>query len=423
MNLQRAIILAFIMFVTPAVTLETVDGRTAGKFSQIDADRARLDSLRAQGYEALYNLDYEGARRLFKEMTQLFPDHPAGPQSLAATLWVEEFNRSRQLQASLYSTESLYARSDKVDPRTLEQFRSWTRTAKSLAEARLRRNPKEVEALYFLGATDGLKAVFTAAVEQRYRAALADGSRAVERHKEVLKLDPSLRDAELTIGMYNYVVGSLPFPLKVLASLGGVRGSKKRGLEMLERVAKDGRWARDMARTLLVDIYKREKRWPEAVALTRELAAKYPRNYLFHLQAADAIIVEAIDMRQKGSATSAANAKAREAFSIFETLLKEGSPHHAAAKRASDVIHFRYGEVLLLAGEPQRASEEFLSAATATDVEPSLATMARLRRAQSLDLAGKRREALIEYEIVLKRPNVNGSHEESRRGLRSPYRK
>jgi Tfp pilus assembly protein PilF len=48
---------------------------------------ARLDSLRAEGYEALYNLDYEGARKRFREMMQIAPEHPSGPQCFAASLW------------------------------------------------------------------------------------------------------------------------------------------------------------------------------------------------------------------------------------------------------------------------------------------------------------------------------------------------
>src|SRR5688572_13460968 len=55
---------------------------------------AQLDTLRAEGYAALYNLDYEGARRRFQKMVDLAPEHPAGAQSMAASLWVEQLNES-----------------------------------------------------------------------------------------------------------------------------------------------------------------------------------------------------------------------------------------------------------------------------------------------------------------------------------------
>src|SRR6266550_9295564 len=136
MGFQKQIILLLIVFATSGISF----AQTVQKVSAGDVDRARLDDLRVQGYEALYSLDYETANRRFKEMVRLFPDHPAGPQCLAATLWLQELNRSRHRQASLYSTESFYTSEDKADPHLVEQFRLWTRTAKLLAEARLRPN-------------------------------------------------------------------------------------------------------------------------------------------------------------------------------------------------------------------------------------------------------------------------------------------
>src|SRR5262245_40310961 len=68
--------------------------------------QARLDTLRAEGYEALYNLDYETARNRFQKMVELAPDNPAGPQCMAASLWVQQLNQSWELKATLYSTSA-----------------------------------------------------------------------------------------------------------------------------------------------------------------------------------------------------------------------------------------------------------------------------------------------------------------------------
>jgi len=242
--------------------------------------RARLDTLRAEGYEALYNLDYETARTRFKKMIDLAPDHPAGAQCYASSLWVQQLNEAWKLKASLYSDNAKDAKS-RVDRKQADEFKRWTRQAKQLSEARLRKDPKDVEALYFLGAAEGLEAAFAAGVERKFMPAFRSGTDAVERHRAVLKLAPDFHDAELTIGLMNYVVGSLPLPAKMLAATMGVRGSKKRGLEALERVAKEGKWARDLARMMLIDLYKREKRFDDAANVARELAEKYPRNDLF----------------------------------------------------------------------------------------------------------------------------------------------
>jgi hypothetical protein len=385
-----------------------------------DADRARFDELRKSGFEALYNLDYEEARRNFKELARLFPDHPAGPQFLAAGLWAQTLNESRRLQSGLYNSDSFYASTeDQVDPRTVAQFREWTRAAKQLAEARLKRDPKDTEALYFLGATEGLKAAFATAVQRSFMGALKDGSNSVDRHREVIKLDPNFHDAELTIGLYDYVVGSLPLPVKLLASLTGARGSKKRGLQTLERVAREGRFAQDDARALLIVLYKREGRFNDALAAARELSAKYPRSYLLKLEAADALMSQATVERKADRPGEAAQAQ-REALSIFNDLLRSNTTRDAAS-RALDLIHVRYAEALLADGQNGQAAKEFLAAAGVSGAEQGLATMAHLRAAQSLDLAGKRNEALAQYRVVLARPNVYDAHDEARQGLREPY--
>jgi len=420
MSFQRQILQLLIVFALTGVCF----ARPAVLARSGNAEKTNLDDLRAEGYEALYSLDYETANRKFKEMVRLFPDHPAGPQSMAATLWLQELNRSRYRQASLYSTESFYGDEEKVDPRLKEQFRFWTGTATRLAHARLQSNSRDVEAIYFLGVTEGLKAVFAAGVERKFRAALSDSSRAVDRHREVLKLDPTFHDAELSIGMHDFIVGSLPLPVKMLASLGGMRGSKKRGIETLERVARDGRWARVSARLLLIDIYKREKRWTEALAAANELAGKYPRNYLFQLQAADALLARAATLRQtKGANTSAARDDQNEAFRILESLLQSRTPAGGNMRAVPlDLIHFRYGEALLRAGLPERATHEFHAATRQADFDPALISMARLRVAQSMDLSGRRREALAEYRSILELPKSERLYEAAKRGLSKPYR-
>src|SRR5207248_5915281 len=206
-----------------------------------------------------------------------FPAYPGGPQFLADTLWVETLYQSRRLQSSLYEDdETFYSTSeDKADPKVVDQFRTLTRQARVLTEARLKRFPKDTEALYFLGAIEGLKASFEEAVERRHFAALKDGSDAVDKHRELIKLNPAYRDAELTIGLYDYTVGALPLPVKIAAGMFGFHGSKTRGLATQERVANEGHWIHDEAKTLLIVLYTREKRFGEAAAYARELATKY----------------------------------------------------------------------------------------------------------------------------------------------------
>jgi hypothetical protein len=340
----------------------------------------QLDTLRAEGYDALYNLDYERARNRFLKMIDVAPEHPAGPQSVASSLWLQHLNNAWELQATLYSADSYANGKAQADRNQADEFRKWIRRSKQLSEARLRKDPQDVEALYFLGAAEGLEAAFAGSVERKYRAALRAGSNSVDHHRNVLKLSPEFRDAELTIGLLNYVVGSLPLPVKMIAATMGVRGSKKKGLQTLERVSAEGQWARDVARVLLVDLYKREKRWADAVKTAGELSQKYPRNYLFKLQMADALVSQ-IESLRKTKAPS--NVEEKELTSIFTSLFRDKTVDASTL----DLIHFRYGEALVSLGQRETAAKEFTAVVNRGAANPELKTIAR----QRLDKIRKKR--------------------------------
>jgi tetratricopeptide (TPR) repeat protein len=385
-----------------------------------EAERARFEELRDSGFEALYNLDYAKARENFSEMERLFPKHPAGSQFLASSLWIETLHKTRRLQSSLFNSKSFYSNSDeKVDPKVVEQFKAWTRASKKLSEARLKQEPRDTEALYFLGSTEGLKASFEEAVERRHFAALRDGSDAVDHHRQIIKLDPSFRDAEITIGLYEYVVGSLPLPAKILAGITGARGSKKKGILKVERVAQEGRMARDQAKTLLIVLYTREKRFNDAAMVARELATKYPRNYIYRLEAADALVSQA-EWNKANHLVTNANVE-EEGFAVFESLLHDKAVADSAARNL-DLIHFEYGEALLRAGKYQQAAEQFMSATRAEGVDQGLATMAHLFAGRALDAANQREQAVAQYRLVLTRPDVYEAHDEANKGLRDPFK-
>lgn len=421
--LQAAVVLIVVVLATYVVAR----GQVAAASVKADAgatkaaapfDQARFDRLRSEGFEALYSLDYDTAQGRFKEMSREFPDHPAGWQFQAAALWLKTLNQSRRLQSNLYNDDQFYeGEEDKIDPKLVAEFRELTRSAKLLAEARLRKDKRDVEALYYLGATQGLKAAFAGAVERRFLGALQDGKDAVDLHNHTVKLDPTFHDARLSIGMYDYIVGGLPAPVKLLVNVFGRGGSKKRGLATLEQVAREGRWAQDDARVMLIPLYKRERRFEDAARVSRELATKYPRNHLFKLEAADALVSQAAEVRKTDAA--AAQKIESEAFAVFESLLKE----RGAPSRQHDQIHFQYADALFVAGQTEPAAKEFLAAASVANADAALSTLARLRAAQSFDLAGKRADALAQYKAVLARPDVYKSHEAARRGLKEPFNK
>src|SRR5215207_8008058 len=395
-------------------------GAAVEKEAAAPFDQKRFDALRAEGFDALYNLDYEAARRRFREIATAFPSHPAGYELLAASLWLKTLNESRRLQASLYNNEGFYKeKDDQVDPKVAAEFRELTRRTKELCEARLKADPKDTDALYYLGAVEGLKAAWGSMVERSFMSAMSNGKDSVNHHRDLIKLDPRYIDAKVTIGMYDYVVGALPPLVKLGATFIGYRGSKKRGIATLEEVAREGHYACDDAKTMLIALLKRERRYREAYNYASELAAKYPRNYLLKMEAADALVSQA--EAERATNPEAAKKTEAEAFAVFDSLLPPVKGPNAS-RVPLDLVHFNYGDALLVAGQAERAAKELAAAAAVPGAEASMVTRARLRGAQALDLAGRRDEAVAQYKAVLALPNVYDSHEDAKRGLKEPYK-
>ncbi|HEY8461423.1 MAG TPA: tetratricopeptide repeat protein, partial [Blastocatellia bacterium] len=218
---------------------------------------------------------------------------------------------------------------------------------------------------------------------------------------KALKINPNYYDAYLSIGVYDYIAGSLPFGYRIMATMVGVRGNKKRGISRLQSIIDNNAPTADDARILLVAIFRNEKRYDEALALLDQLCSKYPRSYLLKLERASALVtLKRLD----------------EAYAVFESLLKD-----PVAASARDLIHYQYAEALARNLEHKRAAAEFAAVCQLEKSDSSLATISRLRAAQMYDLAGNRQEALAQYKEVLSRPNVYDTRQQAERGLIRPF--
>ena len=370
-----------------------------------------INKLRNEANDAVYDLDYPAARVKFEEIHQRIPDHPAGELYLATLIWIEHLNKSRRLQASLYQNESFYAGADKakeesegdaVDPAVDRAFRETIGRAKTKALALYNRNRKDPDALYFLGAVYGVIGGYDASVARKFLGALRNGSRGVDYHQQLIKLKPDYYDAYLSVGLYNYIVGSLPFGLKTLAAIVGTRGSKTKGTRMLEEAAAKGRYVSDDSRVMLLAIYQNEKRPEDALKILQNLSERFQHNYLFRLETAT---------------TLAQLHRSADAYRIYDELLKSDD-----SKKADDLVHYQYAEALAAGQEYERAAAQFLAVTKTQKAEASLSTWSLLRAGQVYDLAGKRTEALAQYKAALTRPNVYDTKEQAERGLRQPYR-
>ncbi len=367
--------------------------------------------LRREGTESMYNIDYATARTKFEEIRKLLPQHPAGDIYLATVIWLEHLNKSRRLQTGLYSDDSSFyagaenakeeTEGDAVDPAVDRAFRDRMAQAKTKALALVAKNKNDADALYFLGSYYGVMAGYEASTARKFFSAMRNGSRCVDAHEKVLKLKPDYFDAYLSVGMYDYIVGNLPFAYKAFAAIAGIRGNKQRGITKLQTLVEKETATSDDARVMLLAIFKNEKRQTDALPLLQALNGKYPNSYLLRLETASTLV------------TLNRN---KEAFDAFESLLKD-----PAASAALDLVHYQYAEALASAGEFKQAAEHFMAVPEAKGGDAALATLSVLRAAQVYDLAGAREKALAQYKAVLTRPNVYDTRQQAEKGIKQPY--
>lgn len=367
--------------------------------------------LRRDGGEAMYNIDYATAVAKFEEIRIRLPRHPAGDLYLATAFWLRHLNKSRRLQTGLYRNgSSFYAGADKakkgtegdtVDAAVDRAFRDRMALAKTKALALVAKNRNDPDAQYFLGAFYGVMAGYEASTARKFHSAMRNGSRCVDAHEKVLKLKPDYYDAYLSVGLYDYIVGSLPFGYKALATMAGIRGDKKRGIARLQTIIEKQAATADDARVMLLAIFRNEKRDNDALNLLEQLSSKYPNNYLLKLETASALMTH---KRSEGS------------YAIFESLLNDPS-----AASALDLVNYQYAEALARDKEYKRAAERFIAAHQTQGGDATLATISLLRAAQAYDLAGHRVEALAQYHAVLARPNVYDTRQQAEKGLNRPF--
>jgi tetratricopeptide (TPR) repeat protein len=392
--------------VTTSTHVLTLQQETPGApKSDNSAGASEFDRLRIEGFSAVYNIDYKTARERFLQMTRLAPDHPAGYVYLANNIWLETLYQSRRLSTSVYTGESFYSQDkdeDKVDPKRDRDFNDYIRQALAAGRARLVKNPKDVEALYYNASALGIRAAYGTSVKRSFTRAIGDANESIKIQRQVIKLDPGYVDAYLSIGLYEYVVDSLPGGLKFLARLAGLKGSKQRGIEHLERVTREGKLTADDARVVLLGIYSKENQLERALEIISYMAKQYPRNYLFG--------VERATMLYKTNRTD-------EGSRAFAELLKD----ERVAAQAADLVNFYWGEALLSKQDYAGAIARYKEVQRWPKSNPGLVSFAHLHVGEALDALGKREEAVVEYQTVLKRENVFDSHKLATQYVKRPY--
>lgn len=240
-------------------------------------------------YSAAYNLNYDEAMRLARTLVAAHPEESAAHRALATVVWMHLlFDRGAfTIDHYLGSVSQSNIQLPPPPNERASLFKQHVNRAIVLADARLRRDPNDIESRYDLGVAHGLLASYIGTIEGKVASAFGSARRAYDAHEAVLNRAPTRHEAGLIVGTYRYAVAVLSLPKRWLAYIAGFGGGKERGIEMIQQATTVPLTGTD-ARLALVLVYSREGRQGEALNLLTALMKDYPQNRLMQLEAASA---------------------------------------------------------------------------------------------------------------------------------------
>jgi tetratricopeptide (TPR) repeat protein len=355
----------------------------------------------SSGYVHFYNLEFDQALAEFRAQAAAAPDDPNPQNHIAHAILYREMYRVGALESEMVTGHNAFLRRPKVAPSAADtrEFEGAIARSIELASAMVARNPRDARAVYSLGVAYGLRANYNWLVRKAWLDSLRDATNARKLHTRAFEIDPTFVDALLVQGIHEYVLGSLSLPWRMLGFIAGMRGDRESGIGKVRRVATEGHSNRWEARILLAVVYRRDHQPALAVPLVRELIAAFPRNFLLLLELSQMYA----DLGNKAEALAPLNRLDREKSAGAKHL-----DHLSSAK-----IHYFRGNVEFWYRDLEPALADLrVAAANADSLDANAAAYTWLRLGMTLDLLGRRQEALEAYERVLAQwPDSDPGHD------------
>jgi tetratricopeptide (TPR) repeat protein len=238
-----------------------------------------------QGTEAVLEHIYSGRSDLAIAEAQAMeheqPEHPLGYLLEAEARWWKIWCLSAECKYGM----SLPRHRGKVAAD--QTYLDVVAKAEALAEAGLAKH-ESAEMHLYAGMAGGLAARMYG-LRAENRAGARAGVRAREHFLRALALDPSLADADMGLGLYNYYVDTLSTIARVLRFFMGIPGgSKEEGIRQLQQAMDHGQLTPALARYYLaVCLHLYDQKYERALQVATPLVEKYPENPIFRLVRGD----------------------------------------------------------------------------------------------------------------------------------------
>jgi tetratricopeptide (TPR) repeat protein len=252
-----------------------VQARPAAPQIQNDSE---LRALGRQGLDLVMDGDLDGAIRISRDIQARDSQSPLGYLLEAdATWWRIYYSTANLVDPDVFVAPDL--------PTTPydSHFKDLINATISKSETRIRAQQDVARSYLYQGMAYGLRARLEALRDRDLPTARA-GKKMRALLLKALQLDPSLTDAYLGVGIYNYFVDTLSTIVKILSWFIGLPGgSRVQGLQQLQLAAEKGELARGEAKLYLAKDYSRanERQYARALELFQELAREYPHNLLW----------------------------------------------------------------------------------------------------------------------------------------------
>jgi len=349
--------------------------------------QSAIDQRVREGQDAIYRLDYATAERIFQQTIAENPDSPVGYGMLSITTWNQLLFAAANQALDDYATPTPFTkgRTDKNVNQEIRRFRETNNKLLAVCEGILENNPKNVLAMYFRGLAYENLAAEAIVITKKTGDAISNGRKAKNIHEQVLALDPNFVDANVSIAGNEFAKATLPWSIKWLAFLVGIRGSKERAFQKLELVAEKGKYRQLDAQVVLALLHSWKGDPRKPLAIFENLREKYPQNYLFDINLAAIYQLKFND--------------AQSALEIYQQLLMT-LPYKAPGLHAGEV-YLRIGKTYVQLREYSLALQAFNKVLEESKGEIETEPLAYFHMAQIHDEQGDRDQAREYYQQVL----------------------